>query len=249
MDFPVEIGIGAFKISAHMVFEVLAFVIGFQYYLHLRKKQDDVISESNRLWIIIGAAFGAFFFSRLIGALEDPISWFQDDYLLLYFFKNKTIVGGLLGGLFGVEIMKWRIGEKHSSGDLFTFPLILAMIIGRIGCFSSGVYEATYGIATDLPWGLDLGDGIHRHPVSLYEIVFLMLLAFVLFMIKSKASLKSGSIFKLFLSAYLIFRFFIEYIKPGYRFDFGFSTIQLTCLLGLIYYFLLYFRDKRASIK
>ena len=89
---------------------------------------------------------------------------------LLCDYSNKTIIGGLLGGLFGVELIKKVIEEKKASGDLFTYPVMLALIIGRIGCFSMGVYEETYGLPTTLPWGVKLGDNIPRHPVCLYEI-------------------------------------------------------------------------------
>jgi phosphatidylglycerol:prolipoprotein diacylglycerol transferase len=57
----------------------------------------------------------------------------------------KTVAGGSLGGLFGVEVVKNIIGEKQKSGDLFTYPIILALIIGRIGCFTTAIYEQTYG--------------------------------------------------------------------------------------------------------
>ncbi len=237
MDFPLEIGYGEYKINAHIIFEILAFTIGFRYYLSLRKNRHDHINEDNRLWIIIGAAFGAFLGSRLIGALESPIAWFQSNHFIIHFYQSKTIVGGLLGGLFGVEWTKKMIGEQQSSGDLFTFPIILGMMIGRIGCFLSGVYEPTYGIATNLPWGMDLGDGVIRHPTSLYEIIFLGILWISLFYIKKYNTLENGYLFKLFLITYLIFRFFIEYIKPGFRFDFGLTTIQITCLLGILYYY------------
>ena len=80
----------------------------------------------------------------------------------------------MLGGLAGVELIKKTIKEKLASGDLFTYPIILALIIGRIGCFSMGVYEETYGSPTSLPWGMNFGDNILRHPVCLYEIIFLI---------------------------------------------------------------------------
>ena len=70
---------------------------------------------------------------------------------------NKTIVGGFVGGLIGVELVKKRIGITTSSGDLMVYPLILAMIIGRTGCFLGGLEDGTFGIATTLPWGIDFG--------------------------------------------------------------------------------------------
>ena len=78
--------------------------------------------------------------------------------------------------MIGVEITKKIIGHKESTGDLITFPLILAMIIGRIGCFLTGVYEQTYGVETTSIFVMDLGDGLLRHPVALYEIVYLIIL-------------------------------------------------------------------------
>lgn len=236
MTFPVEFGVGSFRLSAHLVFEVLAFAIGYRYFVYLRKQDEDHISDGSRIWIIIGAAFGAFFFSRLLGALENPSAWFASDRPFFYFFANKTIVGGLLGGLLGVELIKKAIGEQQSSGDLFTFPLILAMMIGRVGCFSSGIYEATFGVETALPFGMDLGDGLQRHPVALYEIIFLGLLWFGLKKLSEKRDLKSGHLFQYFMIAYLAFRFGLDFIKPGYRFGFGLGAIQVACVLGLGYY-------------
>jgi prolipoprotein diacylglyceryltransferase len=224
------------RILLHAVFEVLAFFIGFRYFLWLRKKQGDVIQTPNRTWIIIGAIFGALIGSRLIGGLEDPSQISKADNILFYFYQNKTVLGGFLGGLAGVEIFKKIIGEKQASGDLFVYPIILALIIGRMGCFSMGIYEETYGTVTNLPWGMDLGDGQSRHPVALYEIIFLLALWFCLKQIRRNFLLEQGALFKIFMIAYLVFRFLLDFIKPHYTFNIGLSTIQLTCIAGLLYY-------------
>ena len=176
MIFPVHMKIGEFSLPAHLLFETLGYIIGYRYFLYLRSKQRDRISDANRVWILIGATAGAFLFSRIIGSLENPHAFFSSPNPIMYFFAGKTIVGGLLGGLLGVEIIKKIIGEKTSSGDLFTFPLILAMITGRVGCFLNGIYEPTFGIETGWFMGINLGDDKLRHPVSLYEIGFLFLL-------------------------------------------------------------------------
>ena len=87
----------------------------------------------------------------------------------VYLMSGKTIVGGLIGGLFAVEWVKRQIGEKSSTGDLFAAPIALGVAIGRIGCFLGGLPDGTYGTPTSLPWGVDFGDGIPRHPTQLYE--------------------------------------------------------------------------------
>lgn len=223
-------------ISLHALMEMLAFFIGFRYFLYLRKKQGDAYSSSSRIWVIIGAIFGALVGSRLIGSLERPHELLLTNNLVDYIYNNKTVVGGFLGGLFGVELTKKIIGEKKSSGDLFVYPMMLALIIGRIGCFSMGVHEETYGIETHLPWAVNLGDGIRRHPIMLYEILFLIILWTVLNQLEKRKKLESGALFKLFMINYLFFRFMIDFIKPHYPIVFGLNTIQLTCIAGLLYY-------------
>ena len=117
--------------------------------------------------------------------------------------------------------------------------MLLALIIGRIGCFSMGVYEETYGVATTFFTGMQLGDGVNRHPVTLYEIVFLIVLWMALVAIEKKQPLPSGTRFKRMMIAYLTFRFLLDFIKPHYTFSIGLSTIQITCIMGLIYYYVL----------
>jgi phosphatidylglycerol---prolipoprotein diacylglyceryl transferase len=237
LHFPLALHIGTVAILVHTIAETLALFIGFRYFLYLRHRNGDKIVSGNRTWIIIGAIFGALIGSRLIGGLENPTAVIQSENILLHFYSNKTVVGGFLGGLFGVELIKKIIREKRSSGDLFTYPMILALIIGRIGCFSMGIYEETYGALTRLPWGINLGDGFYRHPVCLYEIIFLIMLWLALIQIEKKFELAEGARFKLFMMSYLLFRFLLDFIKPHYTFNIGLSTIQLTCLAGLIYYY------------
>lgn len=204
--------------------------------MYLSRRRNDGISRNNRIWIIIAATFGALLGARIVGSLEKAYELMITTEKLQYFWGNKTILGGLLGGMLAVEGMKKVIGEKHSSGDLITFPLILGMIIGRIGCYSAGMYEETYGVPTSLPWGMNLGDGLMRHPVTLYEILFLIGMWVFLVQFEKRYILTEGSRFKIFLMAYCLFRFLLDFIKPGWRYAFGLGTIQLAALAGLLYY-------------
>lgn len=221
--------------TLHLVFEYLAFFIAFRYYIYLRKRSNDVINTTNRLTIILGAAIGALLGSRIVGLLENP--QIISSLNLIELFNNKTIMGGLFGGLLGVELAKRIIGEKASSGDLFTFPIIVGIIVGRIGCFLSGTDEFTYGTETSFFLGMDLGDGVLRHPIALYEIVFLILLFVFLYQIKLSVKVKSGTLFKYFMLLYFGFRFSIEFLKPNEFLLFQLSTIQYLCVICYIYYF------------
>ncbi len=209
---------------------------GYQYYTLLRKRQGDGIADDKRMWIIIGAAVGALIGSRVLGALEDPTKLAWDWKALVIALNTRTIVGGLLGGLLGVEVTKYIIGAKQRSGDLFVFPIILGMIIGRIGCMLGGLEDNTYGVRTDLPWGLDLGDGVRRHPTNLYEILWLGIVWLLIIAIERKWELKPGARFMIFMVLYLEFRFCIEFIKPAEPVLWGLTTIQIAAELGVLYY-------------
>jgi len=248
MKFPVTIHIGNIELPLHGLSEFAAYFIGFRYFLHLRKRQTDTISTSNRLWILIGAIFGSIIGSRIVGGLEDLHQLQIADNKLLYFYLNKTVLGGFLFGVWGVEVIKLIIKEKQNSGDLFTYPMILALMIGRLGCFSMGVYEETYGTPTTFLSGMNLGDNMLRHPVALYEIVFLGLLWIVLMKVESKYYLANGLRFKIFMMAYFFYRFAQDFIKPHYTWGIGLSTIQIVSLIGLLYYIIIYFQHKELFL-
>lgn len=235
MTIPFEPIVFGINLNIHLILEYLAFFIAFRYYVKLRKSTSDQISNRNRLSIILGAIIGAFVGSRLMGFLENPlITWNTQNMILLL--NTKSIMGGLFGGLIGVEASKIIIKEKHSSGDLFTFPIIVGIIIGRIGCFLSGIKEFTYGNETRFITGMDLGDGLSRHPISLYEIIFLVLLFIFLKKITLYTKQGSGLLFKIFMISYFGFRFLIEFLKPNVFFVLGLSSIQYLCITCWIYY-------------
>ncbi|WP_417785944.1 prolipoprotein diacylglyceryl transferase [Tenacibaculum sp.] len=235
MELPFEPVLFGYMVNIHLVLEYLAFFLAFRYYVFLRKKREDYISSNNRLSIILGAAAGALIGSRLVGILENPLVTFSTKNMI-QILNIKTIMGGLFGGLLGVELAKRIIGEKRSSGDLFVLPIIVGIFIGRIGCFLSGINEFTYGVETKFFLGMDLGDGVLRHPIALYELVFLIILFISLRYLQKEYVLQSGELFKFFMLAYFGFRFFIEFLKPNTFFILGLSTIQILCIVCYVYY-------------
>ncbi len=137
----------------------------------------DVIGDGPRWSIVAAAIAGAAIGGKLLYWFEDPALTLQHASDLMFLMASKTVVGGLVGGLIAVEITKKFIGLRESTGDLFAVPLALGIAIGRIGCFLAGLQDHTYGLPTTLPWGVDFGDGIARHPTQIYEAAFLAWLA------------------------------------------------------------------------
>lgn len=234
MSFPFQFNFFGEKVHYHFIFETLAFFIGVRLYYYQKKEITDSISDINRLWIMLGAMIGALIGSRVIALLENPSEIVNQT--LLTFYQNKTVAGGFLGGLFGVELFKKFIGVKIASGDIYVIPIIVALFIGRIGCFSMGIDEPTYGIETSFFTGMDLGDGKLRHPVALYEMMYMVLLLLLFRKIKN-VDLINGDRFKLFMVLYFLYRFSVEFIKPYQSLYLHLSVIQWSALFIFIYYY------------
>lgn len=178
MEFPVYIVLGPWRIHPHVLFESLSYFIGFRVYLWTRRPSE--MSRLMSLQILAGTILGAALGAKLLFWLEDPAAAWEQLRQLHFLWGGKTIVGGLLGGLIGVELTKKWVGWTRSTGDDFAYPLILGLCIGRIGCFLTGLDDHTYGMPTTWFTGIDFGDGIRRHPTQLYEIFFLLVLALLL---------------------------------------------------------------------
>jgi prolipoprotein diacylglyceryltransferase len=217
---------------------VLAYAVGFRLFLRERKRlaPPGLTSADSSVAIGVGAIVGAALGAKLAFWIDDPLAAFAHFPDWRHLLEGKSIVGALLGGLIGVEIAKRLTGVHASTGDAFVRPLAIGMMIGRVGCFLAGLPDHTYGNPTALPWGVDFGDGIPRHPTQLYEIVFLIAWL-TLLETRGRTLAESGDRFRLFMVGYLLFRLLVDAIKPvPYAYAFGLSGIQLLCIAGLAYY-------------
>jgi len=200
----------------------------------MRARSGDHLTRGRRLWIVAAAIAGAAIGSKLLYWMSDPALTIRNWNNLYYLMAGKTIVGGLIGGLIAVEWIKRRLDIKRRTGDLFAIPLAVGIAIGRIGCFLSGLGDDTYGVETSWPWGVDFGDGTRRHPVQLYEIVWLGLLALWLFRL-ARLPRREGDLFKTFMVGYFAFRLLVDFLKPGLPLA-GLTAIQWASVAMLIYY-------------
>lgn len=198
-----------------------------------RQRRGGALAPGN-FGVLVGLLLGAAFGNKLVFLIERPdvaLTIWQTHALI---WPGQSIVGGLLGGLIGVEIAKKLTGQTRSTGDAMVLPIAVGLAIGRIGCFLAGLHDDTYGLPTTLPWGVDFGDGVPRHPTQLYEIAVVLALGTALHRARFTTP---GLAFKLFLSSYLLWRFCVEFLKPvPVAWPLGLSGIQWTCLIALVVY-------------
>ena len=192
--------------------------------------------------VLVGLLLGAALGNKGVFLIERPdvaLAMWQGQPV----WPGQSIVGGLLGGLIGVEIAKALTHQTRSTGDAMVWPIAVGLAIGRVGCFLAGLHDDTYGLPTSAPWGVDFGDGMPRHPTQLYEIAVVLPLGWALHRTRFATP---GAAFKVFLSNYLAWRFGVEFLKPvPVAWPLGLSGIQWTCLAALAVYLPLTLRAVR----
>ncbi len=182
------------------------------------------------LALIIGAAIGGFGFGSLNVWLSGSTG------------VARSIVGALAGAIAAIEIFKWVRGIQGSTGIIFVPAFATTVVIGRWGCFFSGIEDKTYGSSTMLAWGRDFGDGILRHPVQLYEsFSMLAFFVFALLMLARRDGWFLQNGFYVLVLVYAAQRFLWEFLKPYAAVIGPFNLFHLVCA-GLAVYSVLMMR-------
>jgi phosphatidylglycerol:prolipoprotein diacylglycerol transferase len=212
--------------------------------LLLRRAQRSLpLSGREKLVIGLGAFCGAMIGAKLPFVLSD---W---DGLLsgaAWLSHGKTIMCGIVGGYFGVELAKWTQGIHIKTGDTFAAPVAVAVAIGRLACFQAG---CCYGTPTDLPWGCVFptaidGPTLARHPTQFYEATFHMIAALGL-VVLARRDLFRGQLIKLYLLTDLTYRFATEFIRPEARILMGLTGYQWAAVALVPLFVWLWMRDQR----
>lgn len=223
--------------AVHTAFEWFAIFVGARLYLRSGRTSLREMGNTRNFGVILGCIVGAAIGNKAVHWFHHADHWHllrDSPWLIL---QGQSIVGGLLGGLIGVEIAKKWVGVTQSTGDRFVVPILVGLIIGRIGCFVIGLQDDTFGNPTSVPWAVDFGDGVPRHPTQLYDIGFALIALVALARFKTVLAAESGLQFKLMLAGYLLWRLAIDGLKPvPYAWPGGLSGIQLVCLAALLIY-------------
>lgn len=171
-----------FEISSFGVMLAIAFLVGL--WITARRMGEEGLDPEDAstmlLYIMIGGVGGSKLYFAVDMALRDPNG---DFFSYLFARAGITWYGGLLGatllGAIGCRIHRIPIKRFVDSGAV---GAAVGQAIGRVGCLLVG---DDYGRATDLPWGLTFPEGAPPtldpvHPTQLYEILWLLPVAALL---------------------------------------------------------------------
>jgi len=230
--------------NLHILFDLLAWgaaallaTMLYRWRLHESAGMATRTGPYYVLALLVGALAGAWGFgswNTALSAVPHP---------------SHSIAGALAGAIVAVELYKWGRGLKGSTGAIWVGPLALGIAIGRWGCFFAGLGDETYGVPTSLPWGVDLGDGIARHPVQIYEsLAMLAFLAIYLAALARRAAWTRDRAFYLFILCYAAQRFAWEFLKPYPRLLGPLDLFQLLAAAMMLYALIFDARARRSRL-
>lgn len=213
--------------------------------LLLRRSQSELRLSKHDKWAIgIGAFCGAMLGAKLPFALSD---WDALRSGTAWFSNGKTILCGMVGAYFAVELTKWIYGIRIKTGDTFAVPAAMAVAIGRLSCFAAG---CCYGTPTELPWGIrfQLADGgaVPRHPTQLYESAFHLMVGLLMLWLQRRGIWR-GQLMKFYILAYLVYRFATEFIRPEPELWRGLTAYQWFTLAVAPVFALLWWLDAKRD--
>ncbi len=238
----------------HGLFMALGIAAGlavFAFERHRRGLNDD------RLWVIAGLSVALGAFGSRLGTWFQFIDPRQNEPIALWWSDgNRSILAGLVGAWIGVWLGKLITRYKASTGDLFAPAVALAMAIGRVGC----LLTENPGVPTGGPWGIVLTPAqtavvggvanVGLHPSFAYEIVFQVVAFWWLWRHRDSLS-KPGELFIVYVTAYALFRFGVEFVRGNDAAWWGMSRPQwflLVMLPVLVWRTRAVFSNARSSV-
>lgn len=200
----IEIDIGTVSIKVWGLFVALGVILALK--MTLRRARRTDISEYMVWNLLTFSLFGMILGGRMwhfITAPEEGVSLFGLD-------GGFSLAGGLAAaGIMSFAYLRSTKRDFLAVLDLLAPGAILALLMTRIGCF---LVNDHVGRITALPWGMPFPDGSVRHPVALYEIIFLSMV-YLLIRRKERGEKCDGVVSITFAMLYAIFRIFADSLR------------------------------------
>jgi phosphatidylglycerol---prolipoprotein diacylglyceryl transferase len=207
-------------------------------WVYLQSRHNPIIS-TDRIWMafLVGIVPGIIF-ARLVHVIDQwgHYSMYPDQIIGG---RGLAVWGAVIGASLGIWLY-FRIIKAPAGAffDIMAPGIVLAQIIGRVGCTANG---CCYGTPTDLSWGIfythpdsvgfaTLGTPVH--PAQVYEMIFLAIVFGVLLL--SRRRLKpDGSLYLLYLSLYSVWRIGIGFLRDNGETLVGLQQAQIIAFVVL----------------
>jgi prolipoprotein diacylglyceryl transferase len=232
--YPILFHIGPVPVPTHDFFTALGFLVAAAVVLLEARRRG--MADRSMATIAAGALVGAGIGARLGNWWVYVTSGGSLTLPGLLIDSGKSVLGGLTGAYLGVLVTKRLIGYRRKTGDIFAPAAAIGIAVGRIGCFLT----EQPGTPTTLPWGFtppaatlanipncpQCQPGVAMHPSFLYEIAFFAILFAVLWWLRPRLLDQPGELFKIFLAAYVVFRFGVEFVRGNHVVALGLTRSQ-----------------------
>ena len=219
---PVLLVVGGVAVGSHEFFVALG-VLAAAVVVVLESRRRGMWGDE-MLVAVAGGLVGGALGMHAASWLRSPESAVQTPVLQLWQYGAKSILGGLTGAYLGVVLAKRLVRYRRRTGDVFAPAVALGMAVGRIGC----LLTEPPGRATSLPWGVRLSaeqiaaipgcagcvPGRPLHPSFAYEIAFQLVAFGALLWLRDRVSVPGG-LLTLYLGAYAVFRFAVEFTRDN----------------------------------
>ncbi|HEX9179160.1 MAG TPA: prolipoprotein diacylglyceryl transferase [Burkholderiales bacterium] len=184
------------------------------------KEFDDALFYGI-LGVVLGGRLGYILFYKFSDYLQSPLKIFA------VWEGGMSFHGGLLGVVVALLLFCRRYRKNPLAVGDFAAPLVpIGLGAGRIGNFING---ELWGRPTDLSWAMVFPqvDAQPRHPSQLYEFALEGVALFVILWLYSAKPRPTGAVTGLFILAYGVFRFGVEFTREPDRF-LGFLALGFT---------------------
>ena len=247
--YPELFRIGNFPISTFGLMMATAFLVGS--WITARRMKEVGLDPDLATTLLVYVMLGGILGSKLYFAIDVSIREGRPFTDLLFARDGITWYGGLILGTVVGAIGAWIHGVSVVQMMNCVAPAVaVGQAIGRVGCFLVG---DDYGKVSDVPWavGFPLGapptdPGVRVHPTQIYEILWLLPVAFVLW----KRRDRSPFLFGEYLVANGLGRLAIETLRVNPRVLAGLTEPQIVgiaLILGGSASWL-YFRTRVAAL-
>ena len=204
------------------------------------------------LWVGVAALVGG----RVLYVIQNELDALADHpaHILMVWMGGLSFYGGLVAGLVALFLFARSRGiPVLAVFDVAAPAAAIGQAIGHIGCLIGG---DSFGVPTDLPWGVIYRNpgamapqNVALHPTQAYEAILLGLLFIAIWLGRERLDrIGAGAVAGAYLLGLSVIRLGLFYLRDEPAVLFGLKTAQLLGLAIAAFAVLLLIGARRTSV-